>query len=130
MKREAEKKNMMNIARLCFFRWKTEEDFRSKKQIFDFENFRVRSLKSTNALNFHITLAMAFLAHMTRKAVVNELLKSVLDVARAVKSKVQFYYYCISDEIYEPLRSAKIGIRDWFKPEKPNQSQLRFRLTA
>ena len=124
------KEDVMNVARLYFSRWKIEEYFRSKKQIFDFENFRVRSLKSMNALNFHITLAMAFLSHMTRKAAANELLKSVLDAARAIKPKVQFYYYRISDGIYELLRSAKAGIRDWFKPERPDQSQLRFRLSA
>ena len=67
---------------------------------------------------------------MTRKAAANELLKSVLDAARAIKPKVQFYYYRISDGICELLRSAKVGIRDWFKPERPDQSQLRFRLTA
>ena len=59
------KEDVINIARLYFFRWKSREYFRSKKQIFDFEDFRVRSLKSMNVLNFHITLAMAFLSHMT-----------------------------------------------------------------
>lgn len=124
------KEDVMNIAKMYFSRWKIEEYFRAKKQIFDFENFRVRSLKSINALNFHITLAMTFLAQMTRKTAANKLLKSVLDAARPIKSKVRFYYYRISDGIAELLRYARAGIRDWFKPQRTDQAQLRFRLPA
>ena len=43
------------------FRWRIEEYFRCKKQMFQFENFRVRKLKAINALNFYITLCMASL---------------------------------------------------------------------
>jgi hypothetical protein len=47
----------------------SREYFRSKKQIFQFENFRVRKLAAINALNFYITLCMAFLAHISMKPV-------------------------------------------------------------
>lgn len=84
------KEDVIKIARLYFSRWRIEEYFRAKKQIFDFENFRVRKLKAINALNFYISIAMAFLAHMTRKDEANTLLKSVLEAARPIKDKVQF----------------------------------------
>ena len=124
------KEDVIKIARLYFSRWRIEEYFRAKKQIFDFENFRVRKLKAINALNFYIGIAMAFLAHMTRKDEANALLKSVLEAARPIKDKVQFLYYRIADGISELLRHAHIGIRDWFKPKRPNQNQLRFPLPA
>lgn len=124
------KREIINFARLYFSRWRIEEYFRAKKQIFDFENFRVRKLKAINALNFYIGIAMAFLAHMTRKNGANALLKSVLEAARPIKDKVQFNYYRIADGIAELLRYARVGIRDWFKPKRPNQNQLRFRLPA
>lgn len=124
------KEDVIKIARLYFSRWRIEEYFRSKKQIFDFENFRVRKLKAINALNFYIGIAMTFLAHMTRKNATNALLKSVLEAARPIKDKVQFNYYRIADGIAELLRHARAGIRDWFKPTRPNQSQLHFRLPA
>ena len=124
------KDDVIKIARLYFSRWRIEEYFRAKKQIFDFENFRVRKLKAINALNFYIGIAMAFLAHMTRKNAANALLTAVLAAARPIKMKVQFFYYRISDGIVELLRHAKTGIRDWFKPMRPNQSQLSFRLPA
>lgn len=124
------KEDVIKVSRLYFSRWKIEEYFRAKKQIFDFENFRVRKLKAINALNFYITIAMAFLAHMTRKKAANTLLKSVLEAARPIKDKVQFYYYRIADGISELLRHASTGIQEWFKPKRPNQNQLSFRLPA
>lgn len=124
------KEDVIKVARLYFSRWRIDEYFRSKKQIFDFENFRVRSLASINALNFHITVAMAFLARMTRKNGANKLLKSVLEAARPIKDVVQFRYYRISDGVAELLKHAKAGIRDWFKPKRTDQNQLRFRLPA
>lgn len=53
------KDDVIRIARLYFSRWRIEEYFRCKKQVFQFENFRVRKLKAINALNFYITLCMA-----------------------------------------------------------------------
>lgn len=122
------KEDVIKIARLYFSRWRIEEYFRAKKQIFDFENFRVRSLKAINALNFHLSVSMMFLASLTRKKAANALLKAVLDAARPIKEKVQLLYYRISDGIAELLKHAKTGIRDWFKPKRTDQNQLRFRL--
>ena len=64
--------------------------FRTRKQILAFENFRVRSLTSINALNFHIMIAMTFPTKMTRKAAVNALLKSSLDAARSIFCTIVF----------------------------------------
>ena len=124
------KDDVVKVSRLYFSRWRIEEYFRAKKQILDFENFRVRSLVSINALNFHITIAMTFLAQMTRKAAANALLKSVLDAARSIKGTVHFLYYRISYGIAEILKYARVGIYDWFKPKRTDQNQLRFRLSA
>ena len=104
--------------------------FRTRKQILAFENFRVRSLISSNALNFHIMIAMPFLAKMARKAAANALLKSVLYAARSIKDTVHFLYYRISYGIAEILKYARVGIRDWFKPNRTGQNQLHFRLSA
>ena len=61
------KEDVIEIAKLYFSRWRIEEYFRAKKQIFAFENFRVRKLKAINALNFYLGICMAFLAYMTQK---------------------------------------------------------------
>ena len=72
------------------FLWRVEKYFRTRKQIPAFENFRVRSLTSVNALNFHIMIAMPFLAKMTRKAAANALLKSVLDATQSIFCTIVF----------------------------------------
>ena len=58
------KEDVIDVAKHYFSRWKIEAYFRCKKQMFQFENFRVRKLSAINALNFYITLCMAFLAHI------------------------------------------------------------------
>ena len=64
------KDDVIKTAKLYFSRWKIEEYFRCKKQMFRFENFRVRKLKAIHALNFYLTLCMASLAYfrMRKKA--------------------------------------------------------------
>ncbi len=65
------KEDVVKVANAYFSRWRIEEYFRCKKQIFQFENFRVRKLTAINALNFYITLCMAFLAHISMKSETN-----------------------------------------------------------
>jgi hypothetical protein len=67
------KENVIRLARTCFSRWKIEEYFRCKKQMFQFENFRVRKLKAINALNFYITLCKAFLGLISMESETNAL---------------------------------------------------------
>ena len=87
------KDDLKHIAQLYFSRWRIEEYFRAKKQIFSFENFRVRKLKAMNTLNFYIGVCMAFLGHMTRKRATNGLLCAIIDAAAPIKAIVHFRYY-------------------------------------
>lgn len=49
------KEDVIRIARTYFSRWRIEKYFRCKKQAYQFENFRIRKLEATNALNLYIT---------------------------------------------------------------------------
>lgn len=82
------KDDVIRVARTYFSRWKIEEYFRCKKQMFQFENFRVRKLKAINALNFYITLCMTFLAMTSMESETNALKVSLLKAANPVKEKV------------------------------------------
>ena len=93
------KDDVIRIARLYFSRWRIEEYFRCKKQVFQFENFRVRKLKAINALNFYITLCMAFLAHMSMKKETNELKVAIIQTAAPLKEKVNFCYYRLAKSL-------------------------------
>lgn len=122
------KDDVIRIARLYFSRWRIEEYFRCKKQVFQFENFRVRKLKSINALNFYITLCMAFLALISMKPETSALKFSIIRKANSVKEKVNFYYYRFAKGISGILSYAKEGVRLWFKTKRPTYRQLRFKL--
>lgn len=120
--------DVIRIARLYFSRWRIEEYFRCKKQVFRFENFRVRKLKAINALNFYITLCMAFLAMISMKSETNALKVSIIQTAAPIKEKVQFYYYRLAKGISGILSYAKEGVRLWFRTKRPVYRQLCLKL--
>lgn len=121
------KEDLMSIAKLYFSRWRIEEYFRCKKQMFDFENFRVRSLKAINALNFCLSICMAFLGNMEGKSPTNKLRNTIIEAADPIKKKVHFQYYRIASGIAELLKHAKEGVHLWFKTLRPDQRQLRIK---
>ena len=98
--------------------------------MFQFENFRVRKLAAINALNFCITVCMAFLAHMSMKSETNALKVSIIQKADPIKEKVQFCYYRLAKGIRGILSYAKEGIRLWFRTKRPIYRQLRLKLAA
>ena len=124
------KEDVIHIARTYFSRWKIEEYFRCKKQVFQFENFRVRKLKAINALNFYITLCMAFLAQMSMKSESHALKVSIIQTAAPIKEKVNFCYYRLAKGIAGILSYAKEGIRLWFRTKRPAYRQICLKLVA
>ena len=124
------REDVIRIARLYFSRWRIEEYFRCKKQVFQFENFRVRKLKAINALNFYITLCMAFLSLISMKAETNALKVSIIKLADPIKEKVFFCYYRLAKGISGILSYAKEGVRLWFRTKRPRYCQLCLKLVA
>ena len=118
------KEDVVRVARTYFSRWKIEEYFRCKKQMFQFENFRVRKLKAINALNFYITLCMAFLGLISMESETNALKVSIIKTAAPVKQKVFFCYYRLAKGISGILSYAKEGVRLWFRTKRPKYRQL------
>jgi hypothetical protein len=98
--------------------------------MFQFEKFRVRKLKAINALNFYITLYMAFLAMISMQSETNALKVSILKTADPVKEKVFFCYYRLAKGISGILSYAKEGVRLWFGTKRPKYRQLCLKLIA
>ena len=124
------KEDVIGVARTYFSRWKIEEYFRCKKQMFQFENFRVRKLKAINALNFYITLCMAFLGLISMESETNALKVTIIKTADPVKQKVYFCYYRLAKGISGILSYAKEGIRLWFRTKRPAYRQLCLKLAV
>lgn len=124
------KDDVIKTAKLYFSRWKIEEYFRCKKQMFQFENFRVRKLKAINALNFYLTLCMAFLGHISMKPETNALKTAIIQTADPVKEKIAFCCYRLAKGISGILSYAKEGIRLWFRTKHPAYRQLCLKLAV
>ena len=123
------KDDVVKICRTYLSRWRIEEYFRFKKQHFGFEGFRVRSLKSINALNYLLTCSITMLNRVVNKKANHRLKAAVYKNANAVRKNVLFHYYRIAKGIAAILSLARTGIRDWFKPRPRVKSpQLSFKL--
>ena len=124
------KDDVIRAAKLYFSRWKSEEYFRCKKQVFQLENFRVRKLKAINALNFYITLCMAFLGRISMKSETNMLKVAIIRTADPIKGKIAFCYYRLAKGIPGILSYAKEGIKRWFRTRRPAYRQLCLKLAV
>ena len=113
--------------RLYFSRWRIEEYFRCKKQMFDFENFRVRSLTAINSLNFFLSACMLFLAMLRETSSRNMLFRICVEAAAPLRPKVYFFYYRLVEGLHFILSKARTGIRGYFKTLRPNQRQMKIR---
>lgn len=98
--------------------------------MFKFENFRVRKFKAINALNFYITLCMAFLALVSMKTETNGLKVTIIKVSEAIKKKVSFYYHRLVKCIQSVLSYAKEGVRLLFKTKRSAYRQLCFKFIS
>ena len=99
-------------------------------KMFQFENFRVRKLKAINALNFYLTLCMAFLGHISMRSETNMLKAAIIQTADPIKEKVTFCYYRLAKGISGILSYAKEGIRLWFRTKRPAYRQLCLKLAV
>ena len=120
------KEDALKVARLYFSRWRIEEYFKFKKQEYNFENFRVRSLKSINNLNLLLTYTIGFIALMCEKLGKNMFAQEIIKESKSLKDKVYLWFYQMARGIYNILKNAKIGIKEWQNIQKspPNYCQI------
>lgn len=107
------KEDVIKISKLYLNRWRIEEYFKFKKQEYNFENFRVRTLKSINNLNKLLTYTIGLLAILSDKKGKKEIVHKIIKESQALKSKVYLWFYQIARGIFNILKNAKTGIRDW-----------------
>ena len=124
------KDDAAKIVRSYFSRWRIEEYFRFKKQHYRFEGFRVRSLKSINALNRLVSYAIGLLSLLSQKGENSQLKHSILAKAMALRKKVGFYLYRYGYGVIRILAQAHEGIRGWFMKKWEKYRQLEMPLVA
>ena len=123
------KEDVIKVVRLYFYRWRVEEYFRSKKQEYDFENMRVRSLKAMNCLNLMLMIHMGHLSILIEDMDKKLLTIKIINRSKSLKNKVLVWFYQIARGIKEILSYAKKGIKELEKIEKREKyKQITFRL--
>ena len=84
----AEKEDVIKIVRLYLSRWRIEEHFRGKKQEYDFENMRVRTLKSMNNLNMMLTIYLGYMAMLSDKIDKKLLVIKIIEASKSLRNKI------------------------------------------
>lgn len=107
------KEDVIKIARYYLNRWRIEEYFKFKKQEYNFENFRVRTLKSINNLNKMLTYAIGLIGLLSEKMKKREFVNRIIKESKSLKDKVYLWFYQLSRGMYNILKMAKTGIKDW-----------------
>ena len=121
------KEDLIRVERLYFYRWRIEEYFRSKKQEYQMENFRVRTLKSINVLNLMLTIHMGHIGKLVENMDKKLLTIKIIERSQSLRNKVIVWISQIAKGIKEILSYAHSGIKEWQKieiQEKYRQLQL------
>ena len=123
------KEDVIKVVRLYFYRWRVEEYFRSKKQEYDFENMRVRTLKAMNNLNLMLMLHMGHMAMLIEDMDKKLLTIKILEASKSLKRKVLVWFYQMARGIKEILKNARQGIKALENIEtREKTKQLYFKL--
>ena len=104
------KKDLIFIVNAYYKRWRVEEYFKFKKQQFDFENIRVRSLNRINALNTFLSLSISSIETITRNK--SNLLYFIYEESKSIKNIIYFDLYRLASGIFSLLSHSVAGIRN------------------
>ena len=121
------KEDLIKVVRLFFYRWRIEEYFRSKKQDYEIEKFRVRTLKSINVLNMMLTIHMGHIGKLVENMDKKLLTIKIIERSQSLRNKVIVWMSQIAKGIREILKYAHKGIKEWQEievKEKYKQMQL------
>ena len=123
------KEDVIKVVRLYFYRWRVEEYFRSKKQEYEFENMRVRTIKAMNNLNLMLMIHMGQMAMLVEDMDKKLLSIKIIERSKSLKRKVIVWLSQMARGINEILKYAHTGIREYKKIEKREKyRQLNLRL--
>lgn len=120
-----DKRICIAVCKVYLMRWRIEEYFKFKKQSFDYENLRVRSLQSIRTLDFLLTMAIGYISKLSDKDDTVILQAEILYASKRLFGVANFLYYAIADGIFEVLRVIKRGISPFLTPPH-NDGQLCF----
>ena len=113
----------VTVTKVYLLRWRIEEFHGFKKQQFDFEDFRVRSLQSIRNLDLLLTIAIGYIGMMSEKAEERQVVMELIHVSKRIFDVPKFKFYAIADGIFAVFARCKQGIADLLR-KKPKDPQL------
>jgi len=120
------------IAKMYLLRWRIEEHFRFKKYQYNFEDFRVRSLRAIRTLHQLVTLLTGYMALLTQEpnmVITCVLREAALAIPRSKKRKPKkMLHYELSAGFARLLRKTSANLNALFPPLRfrPHYLQLSF----
>ena len=112
------KEDLIKVVRLYFSRWRIEEYFRAKKQEYDFENMRVRTIESMNNLNLMLTIHLGHIGKLAESIDKKLLTYKIIERSKSIRNKIIVWISQIARGTKEILALAHTGIKEYKKIEK------------
>lgn len=123
------KEDVIKVVRLYFYRWRVEEYFRAKKQEYEFENIRVRTLKAMNNLNILLTIHLGHIGKLVEKMDNKLLTIKIILRSKSLKNNVVIWISQMARGIGKILSLAHNGIKEYQKIEQRDKyHQLELKL--
>ena len=111
------------VTKVYLMRWRIEEFYRFKKQLFSFEDLRVRSLKSIRTLDLLLTIAIGYIGMISEKQEERLSVLQIIELSKRIYNTPKFVFYAIADGLFRLFAICKQGIADMLK-KKPKSMQL------
>lgn len=115
------KEDVKRVTRYYLNRWRIEEYFKYKKQEYNFENLRVRSIKSINNLNMMLTYTIGLIGLLSEKIGKRKFINTIIKESKSLRKNVYLWYYQLGRGIYKILSMVRKGIREWQKIRKKKE---------
>ena len=123
------KEDVIKVVRLYFSRWRIEEYFRAKKQEYEFENIRLRTLKGINNLNLFLTIHLGHISLLAEEVNKKLLSIKIVESSKSLRGKVIVWMSQFARGIKNILAYAHTGIKKWQKIEiREKYKQLSLKL--
>ena len=123
------KDDVIKVVRLYFSRWRIEEYFRAKKQEYEFENIRLRTLKGINNLNLFLTIHLGHISLLAEEVNKKLLSIKIVESSKSLRGKVIVWMSQFARGIKNILAYAHTGIKKWQKIEiREKYKQLSLKL--
>lgn len=114
------------VVKVYLMRWRIEEYFRFKKETFDFEDIRTRTLKSIRNFSTILMLVVGYIGIMSYVKRDTYFFAEIKECAKRIFKVSKFIYYAVGSAIENILSKTYTSINKFLIPKKVQSQQLTF----